>query len=81
MTEVWEEHASFREGYSTSDNDFISHALIQIHLVKKRKLYVAFIDFRKDFDSVDRSKMWAILQKHVINGKMMRTLKSIYNSI
>ena len=60
---ITEEQAGFRKGYSTIDNAFILHSIIQKYLTKKRKLYVAFIDFRKAFDSVDRSKLWLILEK------------------
>ena len=59
----------------------ILHALIKKYHAKKRKVYVAFIDYRKAFDSVDRSKMWEILQKHGINGNMLRTIKSISTSV
>ena len=46
---ITEEQAGFRKGYSTNDNGFILHALIKKFLAKKRKVYVAFIDFRKSF--------------------------------
>ena len=78
---ITEEQAGFRKGYSTIDNAFILQTLIQKYLTKKRKLYVAFIDFRKAFDSVDRCIMWQILQKNGITGEMLNILKSIYNSV
>ena len=78
---ITEVQAGFKKGYSTIDNGFILHALIKKYHAKKRKVYVAFIDYRKAFDSVDRSKMWEILQKHDINGKMLRTIKSISTSV
>ena len=47
--------AGFREGYSTVDNAFILNAFVDKYLSKKRgKLYVAFVDFKKAFDSVHR---------------------------
>ena len=47
-----EEQAGFRRGYSTIDNAFILNSFVQKY---RRKVYVAFIDYRKAFDSVNRS--------------------------
>ena len=44
-------------------------------------MYVAFIDFRKAFDSVIRSKLLAILKKKNLKGKMYRTIVSMYNVV
>ena len=38
------------------------------------KLYVAFIDFRKAFGSVIRTKFWAILRKNGLKGKMYQAI-------
>ena len=49
---VIEEQAGFRSGYSTVDHIFTLYALVQKYLMKNSKLYVAFVDFIKAFDSV-----------------------------
>ena len=50
-----EAQAGFRAGYSTIDNIFTLYATIQKYTSKRKgKLYVAFLDFKKAFDSVDR---------------------------
>ena len=49
---IGEEQAGFRGDHSTSDPIFTLLALIQEQLLGHRKLYVAFIDFRKAFDTV-----------------------------
>ena len=36
---------------------FTLHAAIEKHLLKTTKLYVAFIDFRKAYDTVYRDKL------------------------
>ena len=48
---IGEEQAGFRDR-STSDHIFTLLALIQKQLLRHIKLYVAFIDFRKAFDTV-----------------------------
>ena len=36
-------------------NIFILHSVIQKYLYKKEKVYEAFIDYKKAFDSIDRN--------------------------
>ena len=62
---IGEEQAGFREDRSTSDHIFTLLALIQKQLLRHRKLYVAFIDFLKAFDTVYRTKLWNILYRNV----------------
>ena len=52
--------ADFSEWYSTVDNAFILNAFVDKYLSKKEKrnkLYLAFVDFKKAFDSVHREKL------------------------
>ena len=50
---IAEEQAGFRKNYSTVDHIFVLNAIVQKHLEKRgAKMYVAFVDFRKAFDSV-----------------------------
>jgi hypothetical protein len=53
---ILENQGGFRKGYSTNDNLFILHILIHIMKKKKKKLYCAFIDFAKAFDTVWRNE-------------------------
>ena len=76
-----ETQAGFRKTYSTTDHLFTLLALIQKQLLCHKKLYVAFIDFRKAFDSVIRTKVWAILRKNGLKGKMHQTIVNMYNVV
>ena len=74
--------AGFREGYSTVDNAFILNAFVDKYLSKKgNKLYVAFVDFKKAFDSIHREKLWQVLRNAGIAGNLYRAIQSIYNSV
>ena len=74
--------AGFREGYSTVDNAFILNAFVDQYLSKKgNKLYVAFVDFKKAFDSVHREKPWQVLRNASITGNIYRAVQSIHNSV
>ena len=79
---ISENQAGFRKDYSTIDQIFTLYGVVQKCLTKKKgKLYVAFIDFHKAFDSVNHSKLFEILQSKGIRGKFFATLKSMYNGL
>ena len=77
-----ESQSGFRENYSTIDNAFILQSLIDRYISRKgRKLYVAFVDFKQAFDRVNREKMWSVLQKAGIKGKLFYSLTQIYKQV
>ena len=49
--------------------------------LKGRKLYVAFVDFKQAFDRVNREKLWSVLQKAGIKGKLFHSLTQIYKQV
>ena len=59
---IIEEQAGFRAGYSTLDHIFSLYAMVQKHT----KLYVAYVDFKKAFDSVNRNALWSVLRKKMV---------------
>lgn len=72
---ISEAQAGFREGYSTVDNLFILQALISKHLSKRRgKLYIGFVDFKAAFDSVERNKLWPVLQHAGTKGNLLKSI-------
>ena len=48
---------------------------------KNRKLYVAFVDYKKCFDSVNRNALFIILEKYGIDGKMLDALRGLYKTV
>ena len=78
---VGEHQAGFRRGYSTIDHIFTLMSCIQKQFSMNRKLYVAFIDFQKAFDSINRQILWAILVKAGVKGKLYNCLKSMYLNV
>ena len=63
-----ENQAGFRSGYSTTDHIFTLHALTEILKSRNKKLFYAYIDFQKAFDSVWRIGLWMKLLGYSING-------------
>ena len=65
----------FRPGFGTVDAIFVLQSLINKYLRKKGgRLYCCFIDYRKAFDFVNRSKLWIKLTKTGIQGKMLKII-------
>ena len=75
---IGEEQAGFRQGYSTIDHIFTLHAIIDMYLSKNKKLFCAFIDYRKAFDFVDRCSLWSKLIAVGINVKLLSVIRNLY---
>ena len=65
-----EAQSGFRKGMSTVDNKFVLHSLITHSVNEKKKLYSAFIDFKKAFDFVVRDVLWFKLVKRGVRGEI-----------
>ncbi len=74
-----EEQAGFHEGYSTLDHIFVLNSLIEMYLGKGQRIYAAFVDYRKAFDSIDRTSLWTKLLAHGIDGKIFRVIHNMYS--
>ena len=66
-------------GHGTSDHIFLLQTIIDKIVKKaKKKLYVAFIDFTKAYDTVDRDILIRRLKTLGINGIFLRSVTSMY---
>ena len=73
-----EEQAGFRKNYSTTDHIFNLKCLIDLYLSGGRQLYCAFIDYKKAFDSINRTYLWQKLLSNNIDGKMFKIIHNMY---
>ena len=72
----------FKKGKRTTDHVFVLQTLIdKILKHEKRKLFVAYIDFRKAYDSVNRNDLFFKLKQMEIRGLFLDNSKSLYSSI
>ena len=55
---------------STADNCFVLQSLISHCLNTNKKLYAAFVDFKKAFDYMVRDVLWYKLIKAGVSGKI-----------
>ena len=77
---IGEEQAGFRGSYSTMHHIFTLHCLIDLYLHRRRRIYCAFIDYRKAFDLIDRSCLWSKLISNGINGNIIRIVYNMYQN-
>ena len=71
----------FRPKRSTTDASFVLLSHIQRALSQNKRLYAAFIDFKKAFDSVYRKGLWYKLFGLGVNGKMLRIIRDMYSKV
>ena len=45
---------------------------------QKKIIYLAFIDYKKAFDSIDRTSLWYKLIQNNIRGKVFRVIRNMY---
>ena len=72
----------FIKGHRTADHIFALKSIVdKIVRVEGRRFFVAFIDFRKAYDRINRDLLLLKLQKNGIRGTFYRNIKAMYNSI
>ena len=78
-----EEQAGFRKSYSTIDHIYTLHSMASncLYGSKRSKLYAAFIDFQKAFDTINRDKLWEVLVRIGVSTRMVSVLKAMYTNV
>ena len=78
-----EEQAGFRKKNSCTDQIYCIYSMVQKQFSSNRKLYVAFVDFKKAFDFVHREALWHVLKKSGMNenSKILNALKAVYSKV
>ena len=74
-----QEQAAFRKGFRTTNNIFISLTVINKFLSRNEgRLYIAFMDFRKAFDSISHQLIVTKLKDVGITCNILEVLSSMY---
>ena len=71
----------FQRGYRTADYIYLLKTLVTKVLRKRTKLYAAFIDFKKAYDTVDRSILLKCLHRNGVQGPFLQNLKAMYQQV
>ena len=74
-----DEQVGFRKKMRTSDHLLIVNSIMEKYKREKKSLYLAFIDFRKAFDTICHKGMYLKLLQSGISGKYYELIKSMYN--
>ena len=69
----------FRRGFRTADHVYLLKTLISKTFCEKGKLYAAFIDFKKAYDTVNRAKLLNKLQEIGVSGTFLRNIQALYS--
>lgn len=77
---ISEAQAGFRAGHSTIDHIFALKSIVELYLAQGRKLYCAFVDYKKAFDTVSRTILWRKLAAQGINGKIFNVIRNLYEN-
>ena len=60
------------------DHIFSFNCILDLLFNQKKRLYCAFVDYRKAFDTVDRPSLWSKVLKYNITGKVMTVIRNMY---
>ena len=69
----------FRKGFRTADHIFVLKTLVTKITRQNKKLFTAFIDFKKAYDTVNRTILLERLSSIGIGHKLLLNLRSLYN--
>ena len=74
-----QEQGGFRRGRGCRDQILTLALLGQNMMTRSKKgMFAAFIDFKKAYDRVDRSKLWGCLEGFGLEGRMVGFLGAAY---
>ena len=74
------EQAGFRSGFSTMDHLQAMHQLIEKTSEYNMQLCLAFVDYRKAFDSIEIPAMLEAIECHGVDQTYVNILKHIYQN-
>ena len=76
-----ESQSGYRDGRSTIDGIFTLRQIMEKCKEQQRDLHIAFIDFSKAFDCVNRELLFRILGKLGCSSKFVSIIKSLYSDV
>ena len=82
LTDVYpESQHGYRSGRGTIDGIFTVRQLMEKTKEQRCNLYIAFIDFTKAFDTVNRQLLFSLLEKIGCPPKLIGMLKCLYSNV
>ena len=78
---IADEQNGFRKKRSTVDHISSLTRITDTRKKARKSTFCAFIDFKKAYDTINRSKLWCRLVSTGLCGKLFRAVKSLYSSV
>ena len=78
---IVDEQNGFRRKRSTIDHISSLTNIIDTRKKLRKATFCAFIDFRKAYDSINRSKLWNRLAEIGVTGKLFTSIKALYSNV
>jgi len=72
------EQSGFTPGRSTIDRIITLNTVIQSRKEFQRPIWIAFVDLKAAFDSVDRKALWKLLCSLGLHSKVVDLMKALY---
>ena len=70
------EQAGFKSDFSTIDHLFVLKSLADMYLSKRQRLYCCFVDYKKTFDTINRTTLWSNMLSSRFSGKILMWYKT-----
>ena len=71
---IGEEQCGFRQGTGCMDQLFVVRQVCEKYLANGKDVFVAFMDFEKAYDTIDRHGMWQIIRLYGVGGKLLKAV-------
>jgi len=72
------QQCGFTPGRSTTDRTFTLNTIIQSRKEFQKPLWIAFVDLKAAFDSVDRMALWKLLRSLGLHSKVVDLMEGLY---
>ena len=79
--DIADEQNGYRAGRNASDHIGSLSLILDSCIKMKKDTFAVFIDFSKAYDRINRALLWHKLSILGINGKMLNSIKSLYEQV
>ena len=76
-----DEQNGFQKGKSTTDHLITLTNVLETRKMQRKETFVAYIDFSKAYDRINRCLLWKKLETLGIKGNMLNCIKSLYANV
>ena len=78
---IVDEQNGYQKGKSTIDHLATLTNILETRKLQRKKTFVAYIDFSKAYDRVNRVLLWKKLENIGVTGHMLNCIKGIYSNV